>query len=67
MLAGQDPSLDYLVGAQKNRVGEFDTERFRSAHVYYQLELGWLLDGEICWLRTPENLVYVGGRTAILI
>src|ERR1700676_1467124 len=67
VLGGQDPLLDYLVGAQQDRVGEFDTECFRSSHVYYQLELGWLFDGEICWLRTPENFVYIGGRTAIHI
>jgi hypothetical protein len=67
VLVGQHPLLDYLIGAQQDRLGEFDTERFRSSHVYYQLELGWLLDGEICRLRTPENFVYVCGRTAKLI
>jgi hypothetical protein len=63
----QHPLFDYLVGAQQDRLGEFDTERFRRSHVYNQLELGWLLDGKICRLGTPENFVYVGGRTAKLI
>src|SRR6202035_92914 len=63
----QAQSFDHFVGAQQDRVGEFGTERFRSSHAYYQLELGWLFDGEICWLRTPENFVYIGGRTAIHI
>src|SRR5256885_13614289 len=58
------PSFDHRVGAQQDRVGEFDTKRFRSFHVYDQLELGWLLDGEIRRLRTFENFVYVSGRTA---
>jgi hypothetical protein len=66
-LSGQATSFDYLVGAQQDRLGNFDTKRLRGSHVNYQLELGWLFDGEICWLCTPENFVYVSGRTAKLL
>ena len=62
-----DPSSNDPIGAQQDRIGKFDTERVRRSHVYYQLEREWLFDGQICRLCAPENLVYVGGRTAKLI
>src|SRR6266849_3698976 len=62
--SAKDNLFDHLVGTQQDRLGNLDTERFRSFHVYYQLELGWLFDREICRLCTPENSVYVGGCAA---
>src|SRR5262245_59155479 len=35
--------LDYLVGANEQRLRDSDSERFGSLHVDYQLELGRLL------------------------
>ena len=47
--------------------GNLDAERLGGSHVYGQLELGWLFDGEIPGLRTPEDLVDVGRCAAKLV
>src|SRR5215510_13386567 len=56
------PSLNHLVRAQQERLWHREPERFGGLEVDYQLELGWLLDGQISRFGTFENLNHVTGR-----
>jgi hypothetical protein len=47
--------FDYLVGASKQRRGNFDTQCPCSFEINDQLELAGLLDWQVSWLGTFEN------------
>jgi hypothetical protein len=49
--------FDHLVGAQKERFGDSQAERFGSRYIDDQIELGRLLDWDVGWLRSAQNLV----------
>src|SRR5205814_7349773 len=59
------PSLDHLVGAGEKRLRHDEAERLRSLDVNDQLELGRLLDRQIGWLGTGQDLRDEAGRLAI--
>src|SRR4030095_13364347 len=54
-------SLDHLVCSLQYRLRDRDPDLLRGFEVDDQLELSCLLDGQITWLRTSEDLVHVGG------
>jgi hypothetical protein len=56
--------FNHLVCPQHQRVRNRQAERFRGPHVDDQLKLGRLLDREITWLRSLENLIHVAGSPA---
>jgi hypothetical protein len=49
--------LDDLVGPPQHRRRDRKAEDFGGLEIDHELELGWLLDGEIGWLRALEDLV----------
>src|SRR5437763_1986597 len=54
-------SFDHFVGAGNQGCGQLEAERVRGLEVDDQLELGRLLDWQICGLRALEDLVHVSG------
>ena len=50
-------SLDYLVGAHENRVGNLDAERFRGFQVHDEFKLGRLLDDGVIDPRDTRNVL----------
>src|SRR5262252_10485282 len=50
-------SFDHFVGAGKQHRRHVEAERLSGLEIDDQLELGWLLDWQVCGLSTPENLV----------
>src|SRR2546425_8792175 len=52
--------FDDVVRPPQHRRRDRQAERLRRLEVDDQLELRWLLDGQIAGLRTLENLVHVG-------
>src|SRR4051812_27733722 len=68
MLRFYDPmwsSADDEVGALQQRAGDADADRRRRLHVHHQLEVRRLLDRQLAWLRTLEDLVDVGRSLAV--
>src|SRR5215469_8125116 len=55
------PSLDNLVGADQQRLGDRQAERLGGLGIDDQLERGGLLDREVPRLGTLQNLVHVAG------
>src|SRR5262245_40060755 len=49
--------LEHLVGAGEQRWGYGEAERFRHKQVYDEIELGRLLDRDVAWLRSAQDLV----------
>jgi hypothetical protein len=47
--------LDDLVRSQEKRLRDCESKSLRGLEVDQQLELGWLLDGEVSWLGALEN------------
>src|SRR5262245_53630953 len=47
--------LDDLVRSQEKRLRDWESKSLRGLEVDQQLELGWLLDGEVSWLGALEN------------
>src|SRR4029079_9155869 len=54
-------SLDHLVGAGEQRGRNLDFERGCGGQVEYEIELGWLLDWQIAWLRATQDLIEILG------
>src|SRR3569833_1563924 len=57
-------SLDHLVGLSEHCWPNNEAQCVRSLEIQHELELGRLLDGEVGWLRTPQNLIHVDGSAA---
>ena len=57
-------SPDHLIRAQQDRLWDGETERFGGLEIDHQFELGRLLDRQIAWLGTLQDLVDVFGRSA---
>src|SRR5207249_8742726 len=51
------PLLNHLLSALPQRLRDREAQRLCGFQVDHQLELGWLLDGDVGGLRTLENLV----------
>src|SRR4029434_887628 len=49
--------LEDLVGAPQHRRRDRKAEDFGGLEIDHELELGWLLDGEIGWLSALEGFV----------
>src|SRR5262249_17365079 len=47
--------LDHLVGAREQRGRHLEAKRRGGFEINNQLELGWLHDWQVCWLRPFEN------------
>src|SRR4030095_8437243 len=56
--------LNNLVCSQEQRLRNRQAQRLRSLEVDHQLELRWLLDGQVAGLGSFEDLVHVDGRAA---
>src|SRR5262245_41624002 len=54
-------SLNHLVSAHEDRLGDDDSERLSSLEVHHQLELARLLDRQIARLDALQDLVDVSG------
>ena len=52
-------SFDHVVGAAEQRLRDGQAEGFGGFDVDHQLELGGLLDREVCRFCTLQNLVHV--------
>jgi hypothetical protein len=52
-------SADHLVCQDEECRGHRQAKCLRGLQVDHQLELGGLLDGQVGWLRTREDLVHV--------
>ena len=50
-------SLDHLVGAQQERLWDFEAEGFCSGQIDDEIEFGRLLDWDVARLRPAQNLV----------
>jgi hypothetical protein len=57
-------SLDHLIGAQQERLGNRDPERLRSSNVYNKIEFDWLFNWNFFGLRPAQNLVNKAGSTS---
>jgi hypothetical protein len=57
-IADLDGSIDYLVGKLLNQQGHVDAEGLRRFLVDKELKFRWLLDRQIPWFRSLENLVH---------
>ena len=54
--------FDHLVGAQKERLRDREAERLGGRQIDYEIKLSWLLDWDIPWLRSTQNLIdQIGG------
>ena len=58
-------SPDHPVGAGEQRGRDPEAECFGCLAIDYQIELGRLLDGQIAWLSSLQDLINVGRCTAI--
>src|SRR6266581_3309321 len=56
-------SFDHLVGAVEERGRHTETERLRGLEIDDQLELGRLLDWQVCRVGPFQDLINVGGGT----
>ena len=57
--------LDHFIRPPQHRRRDRQAERLRSLEVDDKLKLGGLLDGEVCRLRTLQDLVDQGGGVGI--
>src|SRR5438093_12328681 len=57
-------SLDHLVGAQEERLGDRQAKRLGGVQIDDEIELGRLLDRDVAWLGPSQNLVNIVGGTA---
>jgi hypothetical protein len=55
-------SFDYVVGADQDRGRDRQTERFRRSRIDHKLELGRLLDRQVCGMGAIQDLVDVSAR-----
>jgi hypothetical protein len=55
-------SFDHLVGASEERGRHGQAQRLGGLEIDYQLELGWLLDGQVRGLSPFDDLVNVASR-----
>ena len=49
--------FDHLICLEEDRLRDREAERLRGLHVDHQLELRGLLDGQVAWFGTLEDLV----------
>ena len=56
-------SPDHLIRPDKDRLRNRDAEGLGGFQIHDQLELGRLLDRQICRIRSPEYLVDIARRT----
>src|SRR5215467_5303671 len=59
--------LDHLVRPCQERRRDREAKRLRRLEVDHQLELGGLLDGEVCRLRASEDPVDISGCTTEIV
>src|SRR5690349_20788322 len=59
--------LDHLVSSAEQQQRDGEAERLGGLHVDDQLELCWLLDGQIGWLDALEDLVDITGHLPVNI
>src|SRR6516164_4404016 len=57
------PSFDHLVGEGEHFGRNFEAERLSGFEVDHQLELGRLLDWQLCWFCSLENPVHIESAT----
>jgi hypothetical protein len=50
-------SFDHLVGAQQERLWDFEVEGLCGGQIDDEIEFGWLLDWDVARLRPAQNLV----------
>src|SRR5215470_12323880 len=55
-------SLDYTSSTSQHRLRHYNAERLRGALVDDEFECARLLDGQVPWIRSPEDLLNVDGR-----
>src|SRR4029453_3856865 len=60
-------SFDHLVREQLHRIGNGNSQRCCGSEIDHQLELGWLLDGQVAGLLTLENPAGIDAGVAIRI
>src|SRR5213594_3627521 len=58
-------SLDDLVGSDQERLRDRQAQRPGGLEIDDQLELGWLLDGEVARLRTFQDSIHVVRRAPV--
>src|SRR5712691_2020429 len=58
-------SLNHFIRTCQNRRRQRQAEGLGGLHVDDQLELRWLLDWQVAWLRSFENLVHVCGGVPV--
>src|SRR5262249_53456318 len=55
-------SLNHLISAHENRLGNGDSKGFSGLEVHHHLEFAWLLDWQVTGLGAFQNLVHIAGR-----
>ena len=67
VLLGSARSLNDLVRAEEQRLGDREAERLRGVEIEHELKLRRLLHRQLAWPRALENPVDIAGRPAQLI
>jgi hypothetical protein len=67
VMLGGTTSFNHLIRPLQQRLRDREPERLRRFQVDNQLELGWLLNGQVRGFRSLEDLVDEDGRAAVLV